>query len=334
MRKRTDLTGHRIWHLTVLSQAPNRINARGKSLTRWWVQCDCGGEPFIVDTADLTSKNPTKTCGCGYQKVEYLEVNLYRSIAMREYHWLVPYGYMSRSFVRGQLRLLTTPPFWLCRCWGQNSARPYTSSRCERWVRVTSTDLRSGKVRSCPSCVSACKASTLALAKLWRAWEDEHGIPEHMQEKATRECYDSMISRYTHEKAYRERGVHAPWLGRGGFKQFLKDMGPRTRRGDTNHRTDNARGYHPDNCMWAPIEIQAREKTNSRILHVDGQSVNLVDFAAMLGRPMWYVSRWIERLMNAGHAEEGAIERILESRTVCSNPSLGLDKPSLMRELA
>jgi len=143
-----------------------------------------------------------------------------------------------------------------------------------------------------------------------------------MQEKATRECYDTMVSRCTHDEAYRKRGIHKQWLGRGGFKQFLADMGPRTKRNLTNHRKQNAKGYYPDNCVWASPGTQARERTDSRLLQVDGQSMNLVDFAAMLDRPMSYVTRWIERLVNTGHTEAGAIERIMETCTVCSNSSV------------
>ena len=65
---------------------------------------------------------------------------------------------------------------------------------------------------------------------------------------------------------YIQRGVEVDtrWLGRGGFENFLADMGERP-IGTTLDRIDNDGNYEPGNCRWLTrIEQNFNQRLNSR----------------------------------------------------------------------
>jgi len=45
------------------------------------------------------------------------------------------------------------------------------------------------------------------------------------------------------------------WKGRGGFVNFLQDMGERP-EGTTLDRINSKGNYEPGNCRWATLEVQ------------------------------------------------------------------------------
>ena len=76
--------------------------------------------------------------------------------------------------------------------------------------------------------------------------------------------YVSMINRCTVPTSksypmYGGRGITVcdEWLN--SFEQFLKDMGPRP-EGQTLDRIDYNRGYNPENCRWATLKVQGKNK--------------------------------------------------------------------------
>ena len=65
VKVKEDLTGRRFGRLVVLKQAEDYVTPKGLHCAAWWVQCDCGSEPFVVAGSDLKRKNGgTKSCGC------------------------------------------------------------------------------------------------------------------------------------------------------------------------------------------------------------------------------------------------------------------------------
>lgn len=61
------------------------------------------------------------------------------------------------------------------------------------------------------------------------------------------------------------------WQGGKGFRHFLEDMGEKPEHGDTDggmplytiDRKDAAKGYSPDNCVWANWHEQAKHRKNT-----------------------------------------------------------------------
>lgn len=49
------------------------------------------------------------------------------------------------------------------------------------------------------------------------------------------------------------------------FRNFLKDMGDTYKEGLSLDRIDNTKGYFKENCRWATVKEQARNKSNTRL---------------------------------------------------------------------
>lgn len=66
------------------------------------------------------------------------------------------------------------------------------------------------------------------------------------------------------------------------FENFLRDMGEQP-EGMTLERNDPEKNYSPDNCRWATRLEQARNKTNTRWLTFNGETLCLSEWAERLG---------------------------------------------------
>lgn len=71
-------------------------------------------------------------------------------------------------------------------------------------------------------------------------------------------CTNPNNSRY---KDYGGRGIKMcqRWVGVGGYKNFLEDMGRRPKN-MTLDRIDNSGDYEPSNCRWATYQQQSLNK--------------------------------------------------------------------------
>jgi len=80
---------------------------------------------------------------------------------------------------------------------------------------------------------------------------------------------------------YGGRGIQVceRWLS---FETFLSDLGERP-EGKTLDRLDVDGDYEPANCRWATVDEQARNKTNSAVITIDGMTKNLTDWARFSG---------------------------------------------------
>jgi hypothetical protein len=104
-------------------------------------------------------------------------------------------------------------------------------------------------------------------------------------------------------KDYGGRGITVceRWLD---FNEFLKDMGVRPERMQLERR-DNDQGYNPDNCYWATVQDQSRNKRTSRLVTLNGVTKPLLTWCEEFGVRDSYI-KWRLRL---GDTPEVAFER-------------------------
>lgn len=144
---------------------------------------------------------------------------------------------------------------------------------CGASVVVTKLNLKSGNSKSC----GCFKRDAIKAANY------EHG--RNSKDK-TYQTWAAMRARCRNEgnekyKNYGARGIKvcARW---DDFQLFLEDMGERP-SGKTIDRIDVNGGYEPSNCRWATPQEQARNRTDNRILTIDGVRITLTDCAAKFG---------------------------------------------------
>lgn len=80
-------------------------------------------------------------------------------------------------------------------------------------------------------------------------------------------------------KRYVSLGVCPEWES---YDRFFQNMGPRP-EGTSLDRIDNTKGYYPENCRWASMKEQIRNKSNNRWITHDGKTLPLCDWAEKLG---------------------------------------------------
>ena len=103
-------------------------------------------------------------------------------------------------------------------------------------------------------------------------------------------AYNHMLRRCYSPK---ERGFHR-YGGRGitvcdrwrtGFAAFLADVGPAPSPKHTIDRIDNDGNYEPSNCRWATHTEQSRNKSQNRLIEIDGEALPIVVWSERSGIP-------------------------------------------------
>jgi len=113
-------------------------------------------------------------------------------------------------------------------------------------------------------------------------------------------CYNKKDNRYAN---YGGRGITVcdKWKD---INQFITDMEFTYRKGLQIERTDNNKGYSPDNCKWATQTEQARNKSSNIKLSHDGKTLCLSEWSQITG--LSYGTLW-ERVKILGWNTERAL---------------------------
>jgi hypothetical protein len=112
-----------------------------------------------------------------------------------------------------------------------------------------------------------------------------------------------MITRCENPKSieyevYGGRGITVCDRWRISFENFLADMGDRPTPKHTIDRIDNAIGYCPENCRWATMKEQQRNRRNNRLISFDGKTATLAEWAEISGNSSDIISWRIKQGWN------------------------------------
>ena len=84
---------------------------------------------------------------------------------------------------------------------------------------------------------------------------------------------------------YGGRGIYVcdRWRGDNGFENFLADMGRRPEGDYSIDRIDNDGPYSPENCRWATVRQQAKNRRSTVFLTIEGQTKSVGEWARERG---------------------------------------------------
>lgn len=80
------------------------------------------------------------------------------------------------------------------------------------------------------------------------------------------------------ESSYSRRGIKICDRWKNSFENFYIDMGKRPSPAYSIDRINNDEGYCPENCRWATIETQSRNKSTNRYVLFRGENKIITDW--------------------------------------------------------
>ncbi len=104
---------------------------------------------------------------------------------------------------------------------------------------------------------------------------------------------------------YGGRGISVCQEWRDSFTAFYTDMGVRPSSHHTLERVDNDGPYNAENCCWALMKTQARNKRSNRLLTLNGTTLTVTDWARKRGID----PRLVFARLRAGWSDEQAITK-------------------------
>lgn len=136
--------------------------------------------------------------------------------------------------------------------------------------------LKKGAISSC-GCLSR-ELSAERRTTHGRSKTAEHRTWAQMRNR----CNNRNNKNYKH---YGARGITVckEW---DSFPKFLEDMGPRPGPGYSIERQDNDLGYCKDNCVWATVDEQVRNRRVNVLVEIDGSILCVTDLCRKVGIPV------------------------------------------------
>lgn len=107
------------------------------------------------------------------------------------------------------------------------------------------------------------------------------------------------------------------------FANFIDDMGVRPKN-TTLDRIDNSKGYSPENCRWATVSEQQRNKRSNNIVEFNGERKCLAEWSENLGIPL---SRLSARLRRGWPIESALTAHRYKKKSSFTNLHAGKGRP-------
>jgi len=257
MPKKLNLVGLRVGRITVVERIGS-VRHNGRSNVTWQCICDCG--MAVILTSNTLRHGGTRSCGCLKRE---------NAAHLAKMH---PLQSTARDLTGQKFGLLTAQSptkerrrksvVWDCLC------------SCGNRHLVAATGLLTGDTKSC-----GCTKGVASIT---------HGATRHGEWTREYTVWAAMLQRCSNPNntafdRYGGRGITVcdRWKS---FENFFSDMGPRPANMSID-RIDNNKGYEPNNCRWATETEQQRNKTSSRLLTWDGQTLCVSEWAELLGVP-------------------------------------------------
>jgi hypothetical protein len=157
---------------------------------------------------------------------------------------------------------------WLCHC------------RCGVTKTIASGKLRNGTTVSC-----GCHRISATVSRSYK-----HGSAKRNKTTPEYRAWSGMIGRCYNVKNkkypdYGGRGITVCQRWRESFEDFLSDIGVRPTGDYSIDRIEVNGNYEPNNCRWATLRQQARNKRTTVLLTLNGETLALSDWAERLGLP-------------------------------------------------
>lgn len=152
---------------------------------------------------------------------------------------------------------------WLCQCC------------CGNVAVVSCGLLRNGHTKSCG-----------CLAK--EGNNTKHGHLKGGETSSVYRTWAQMVQRCTNAKSkdypyYGGRNIKISARWRKSFENFLADMGHPPTNKHTLDRIDNDEGYCKENCRWATMKDQCRNRRSNRLITHQGKTQTLMGWSEETG---------------------------------------------------
>lgn len=265
-----DLTDIRFGRLVAIRNTGERALRKGGSKGGyiWECQCDCGNI-VNVEISRLTS-GVTKSCGCLHSDSVSKKMKK-EDLTGKRFGNLTVIKWLEMSERNKDYRYYP----YLCLC------------ECGNYVQAKRDDLIKGNKVSC-GCVHEkySNSSKHTALKHGKSGTRIYGIWSMMCDR----CRNPNNKNYCD---YGGRGVVVceEWLGKNGFQNFYNWA---ISNGYEEHltidRIDTNGNYEPQNCRWATMKVQGRNRRNNRKYDFNGENLTLMEISERTGIPIGKLS--------------------------------------------
>lgn len=205
--------------------------------------CDCGKTKYIKTYSIITGY----TKSCGHLSVVY---NNKLNLIGQKFGRLLVLGYSSQKHRQTKFKCI-------CDCGNIVDG-------------VFGFGLKNGRTLSCGCyCLEKIQKHKKYGSSEYRCWVS-----------MIQRCYNKNNRKY---KIYGERGIKVCESWKNSFINFYKDMGDKPSKRYSLDRIDVNGDYEPNNCRWATIEQQNRNRRNIKMYEFNGEFDCLMNWAEKFG---------------------------------------------------